>query len=71
MHWLGTQARLVQFTSNEGTNITVGQRTSLPVMTLGCLNFKNVILRNYADNAGTVSSRLVDFQKTHFHDPVR
>ena len=40
-------------------------------MTLGCLNFKKFILRNYADHAETVSSKLVEFRKTPFHDPVR
>lgn len=40
-------------------------------MTLGCFNFKKVIFRNYADHAETVSSKLVDFQKTRFDDPKR
>ena len=39
--------------------ITKGQSGSLPGVPLGYLNFKEVIFRNYADHAETVSGKVV------------
>jgi len=51
--------------------IIIGQRGSLPVIQSGYLYFKTVMFGNYEDHAKTVSSKLVDFRKTRFHDSLR
>ena len=40
-------------------------------MPLGYFYFKTVLFRNFADNAETVSGKLVDFRQTRFHDLMR
>ena len=57
--------------TEECQEIITGQRASLPLMPLGCLNSNKVIFRNYVNHAETIFGEPVNFCKTHLHASVR